>query len=228
MVQEIRIHLVDDYELIRNGIKYVLEKTKYFNVVAESSESWKALADFSKEKPDIVLMGLGISSLNVLSTMLRMLQREPLTKIIVISSLGHEVASRAIDSGAKGFLSKHTASSEIAMAIRAVMNGHCYIDHETAQKMAMSQIQGDTDPLQRLSAREYEVFMQLAKGVEIQVIADAHYLSPKTIRSHKANIMQKLHLNSTFELICFAIKLGILDCASNNANGENANVDSST
>jgi len=150
----------------------------------------------------------GMSGLAVIQ---HLLARQADAKIIIISMLGSEVAARAMAAGAKGFLSKHAAAAEMLLAVQAVMRGECYIDHQTAQHMAISRLQGNDDPLHLLSAREYEIFIQLAKGVSVKAIAETCYLSPKTVRSHKANIMQKLSLNTTVDFVCFAIKAGVIN-----------------
>ncbi len=211
MNQNIKIQLVDDHVLVRTGFKYVLEGNANISVVAESSDAKAAIADFSSSKPDLVLMDISMPGMSGLALIQHLLTRQPDAKIIIISMLGADTASRAMAAGAKGFLSKHAAAAEMLLAVQTVMQGECYIDRETAQHMAIAQMQGKHAPLQSLSAREYEVFIHLAKGLSIQAIADTCFLSPKTVRSHKANIMHKLRLKNTVEFVRFAIKAGIID-----------------
>jgi len=148
-----------------------------------------------------------------LSVMQHILTRHADTKIIMISMLGYEAAIRSMDGGARGYLSKHAAAAELLQAVHAVMAGESYLDHETAQQIALAQMQGSKNLLQCLSAREYEIFVHLANAVSINTIAEMCFLSPKTVRSHKAHIMQKLHLKNTVDFVRFAIKAKIINGA---------------
>jgi len=214
MHTKISVQLVDDHELVRTGFRYVLESDPSIHIIAESSNGKSAISDFVRTSPDIVLLDISMQQMSGLSVMQHILTRHADTKIIMISMLGHEAAIRAIDGGAKGYLSKHAAAVELLQAVHAVMAGECYIDHETAQQIALAQMQGSKDLLQCLSPREYEIFVHLANAVSINTIAEMCFLSPKTtVRSHKAHIMQKLHLKNTVDFVRYAIKAKVIDGA---------------
>ncbi|MDX8384132.1 MAG: response regulator transcription factor [Ghiorsea sp.] len=212
MGNKVRIQLVDDHDLVRTGFKHLLEDTKTMEVVAESSGGRSAIADFISSKPDIVLMDMSMPDISGLEATHHILVKFPEAKIIILSMHGREAAIRAMEAGAKGFLSKSGAASELITAITSVLRGHVYIDHETAQQIAMFQLNGSSDnPLKSLSSREYEIFVHLAQGSNIDAIATHYCLSPKTVRSHKSHIMRKLELNNTIDFVRIAMRAGVIE-----------------
>ncbi len=208
----ITIQLVDDHELVRTGFRYLLENSSNIEVTVESETGRTAISDYHRFQPDIVLMDISMrDGLSGLDATRHILAKHPNAKIIVVSMMGREAAVRAMEAGAKGFLSKHSAAAELTDAIQSVVQGNAYIDHETAQQVALQHLNGQTEnPLKKLSAREYEVFTHLANGSSIDNIAQRYCLSPKTVRSHKSRIMQKLELKNMIDFIRLAMKAGII------------------
>jgi two-component system invasion response regulator UvrY len=206
----ITVQVVDDHELVRTAFRYLLEGGR-FSVVAESGDGREAIADYLRCRPDIVLMDIGMGRMSGLDAMRHILARDPEARIIMLSMQGQEAAERAMRAGAKGFLSKHGAASELHAAIEKVVQGRSYIDQQTAQQIAINQLAGDQGLLSALSPREYEIFVLLARGTAVNRIAEDCCLSPKTVRSHKSRIMRKLGLSNTVEFVRLAIKAGVVD-----------------
>ncbi len=212
MSMKVSIQLVDDHDLVRAGFRHLLEDNKNMEVVVESRDGQAAVTDYSKMKPDIVLMDISMRGMSGLDATHHILSKYPDANIIILSMQGREAAVRAMEAGAKGFLSKSGAASELMTAIHSVLRGHAYIDHETAQHIAMHQLNGSGDnPLTILSAREYEIFVHLANGVAVDTIARRCCLSPKTVRSHKSHIMQKLDIGNTIDFVRLAMRAGIIE-----------------
>ncbi|MDX8390906.1 MAG: response regulator transcription factor [Mariprofundaceae bacterium] len=211
MNNAISVHLVDDHEIVRAGFRYLLEDYPRIKVVAESSEGQIAIRDYARTKADIVLMDISMQGMGGLDATAHILAKYPEANIIILSMQGREAAIRALEAGAKGFLSKSSAASEMITAINSVLKGHTYIDHATAQEIAVYQMNGaDHTPIKALSAREYEIFTHLANAVSIQDIATRCHLSPKTVRSHKAHIMLKIGAENMIDFVKIAIQSGVI------------------
>jgi len=211
MSQKIKIQLVDDHDLVRTGFRHILEDFARFEVVSECSNGEQAINDYVKFQPDVVLMDISMQGMNGLDATRHILNKDAAAKVIILSMQGREAAVRSLEAGAKGFLSKSSAAAEVLTAIQSVLKGHAYIDRETAQQIALYQLNGSTDnPLKVLSVREFEVFEHLAHGLSIEDIASRCFLSPKTVRSHKSHIMQKLELRNTIDFVRMAIQTGVI------------------
>ncbi len=208
-MKQITVQLVDDHEMVRTAFRYMLESVEHIKIVAESGDGLSAIADYARVKPDVVLMDVLMHGMGGLDAVRHILARTPDARIIVLSMMGSEIAVRAMKAGAKGYLSKSSKASEMHAAIRRVMNGKTYIDIETAQDLAANPNR-DGNPLSLLSAREFEVFVHLANGVSINVIASYCCLSPKTVRSHKSNIMHKLKVNNMVGFVRLAMQSGLI------------------
>jgi len=208
-MKQITVQLVDDHEMVRTAFRYMLESMARIKIVAESCDGLAAIADYARVKPDIVLMDVLMHGMGGLDAARHILAKAPDARIIVVSMMGCDVATRAIEAGARGYLCKCSKASEMHIAIQRVMNGQTYIDSETAQKLAASPNRND-NPLSSLTAREFEVFVHLANGVSTNAIALRCCLSPKTVRSHKSNIMHKLNVNSMVGFVRLAMQSGLI------------------
>ncbi len=208
-MKQITVQLVDDHEVVRTAFRYMLESANKIKVIAESYDGLSAIADFTRLRPDIVLMDVLMHGMGGLDAIRHILARDQDARIIVLSMMGCDVAVRAMEIGARGYLCKCSKASEVHVAIHRVMNGQTYIDSETAQELAANPGRSGS-PLSVLSTREYEVFVHLANGVSTNMIASCCCLSPKTVRSHKSNIMHKLHVNNMVGFVRLAMKEGLI------------------
>ena len=207
---KVRIQLVDDHALVRAGFRAILEDNPSFEVVSESDNGQQAVRDYIKHRPHVVMMDVAMPVLGGLEAMRKILARDANARIIVLSMLDEDVARRAIEAGAMGFLSKLSAAYELVFAINKVVQGERYIDSETAKVVALGSFAKGENSLNILSLREYEILMQIVNGNTVEDIASHLCISPKTVRSHKSHIMKKLNASNMVELIRLAMRSGLI------------------
>jgi two-component system invasion response regulator UvrY len=142
----------------------------------------------------------------------RIMAKDKNTKILVLSAHEDSVhPKRVLNAGAMGYLTKRSAAEELIKAIKSIYQGKRYLEPNIAQQMAITQLSGETNPVEILSDREFEVFMALAKGKSTNEIADTLCLSPRTVGTHLYNIKQKLNANNSAEIALIAIRCGLID-----------------
>lgn len=157
-------------------------------------------------------MDLSMPGMGGLEAVTRVLAKDPAARILILSA--HEDTihpKRVLKAGAVGYLSKRSAAEELIQAIRQVAGGKMYMEAAIAQQMAVEQISGDKSPVDILSAREFEVFLALAKGQSVNDIAEVLHLSPRTVGTHLYNIKQKLGASNQAEISIIAVRAGLLD-----------------
>jgi DNA-binding NarL/FixJ family response regulator len=203
----IRLMLVDDHAIVRSGFKRLLEQEPQLQIVAEADSGERAYALFVRERPDVVVMDLSMPGMSGFETMRRMLAREPAARILVFSM--HEDAmraERAIELGARGYVSKSSAPEVLVKAVSEVAAGRLYVSADVAQEIAQSRGAGDRNPLKLLSAREFEIFRLLVAGRAVSDIADTLSLSAKTVSNNRTQINQKLRTSGDVELVLLALR----------------------
>ncbi|MDL2338516.1 MAG: response regulator transcription factor [Pseudomonadota bacterium] len=206
----IRVMLVDDHALVRMGFKMLLGDA-LVEVVAEAGSGEQACQDYPKVKPDVVVMDLSMPGMGGLEAVRRLLAHDPQARILALSA--HEDTAhprRVLRAGALGYLTKRSAPDTLIAAVTAVAHGDRYVDAQTAQALAMAQIDGETSPAEMLSEREFSVFIQLAQGKSVAAIADSLSLSPSTVGTHLYNVKQKLNATNQSELTLIAIRWGLI------------------
>jgi len=211
MAKKTTIVLVDDHAVVRAGVRRLLEQEPLFEVIGEAESGEKAYQIFGELKPDVMVMDLSMPGMGGLEAIRRILMRYEKAKILVLSM--HEdlsFANQALKLGAKGYLIKNTLADDLVKSIETVSNGEVFLSAEIAKKMAMQSISGDKDPIHELSAREFEIFRLLAEGLDIDGIASTLNISSKTVSNYQTMIKQKLDINSSVELIRYAIKTGVI------------------
>jgi two-component system invasion response regulator UvrY len=156
---------------------------------------------------DITMPGIG-----GLEAIDRIIAKDKNTKILVLSAHEDSVhPKRVLNAGAMGYLTKRSAAEELIKAIKSIHQGKRYLEPNIAQQMAITQLSGETNPVEILSDREFEVFIALAKGKSTNEIADTLCLSPRTVGTHLYNIKQKLNANNSAEIALIAIRCGLID-----------------
>jgi two-component system invasion response regulator UvrY len=156
---------------------------------------------------DITMPGIG-----GLEAIDRIMAKDKNTKILVLSAHEDSVhPKRVLNAGAMGYLTKRSAAEELIKAIKSIHQGKRYLEPNIAQQMAITQLSGETNPIEILSDREFEVFMALAKGKSTNDIAETLCLSPRTVGTHLYNIKQKLNANNSAEIALIAIRCGLID-----------------
>ena len=211
MSQKVTIILVDDHAVVRAGVRRLLEQETLFEVIGEAESGEKAYKIFGELKPDVMVMDLSMPGMGGLESIRRILMRHERARILVLSM--HEdlsFANQALKLGAKGYLIKNALGDDLVKSIQMVARGEIFLSDEIAKKMAMQSISGTEDPIDELSAREFEIFRLLAEGLEIDAIAATLNISSKTVSNYQTMIKQKLNINTAVELIRYAIKTGVI------------------
>jgi two-component system invasion response regulator UvrY len=204
--------LVDDHAVVRMGFRLLLDTTSDLRVVAECGSGEEALQCFAEVNPDLVVLDLSMGGMGGLETLSRLLAKWPATRVLVLSA--HEDTAhprRALAAGALGYLTKRSAAEALIEAIRQVAAGKLFLEPALAQEIVVEQVGRPGSPLETLSAREFEVFVMLARGKSVAEIAAVLFLSPRTVGTHLYNIKQKLGAGNAAELTLIAIRNGLIE-----------------
>ena len=210
----IRVLLADDHALVRQGIRSLLEKLDDVEVVGEVGDGRKALELSKTIQPDIVFMDITMPGLNGLEAVIRMKKECPATRVIMLSMhAGEEYFQQALDSGAAGYLLKDADRMELELAIRTVMRGDIYLT-PTVAKYAVDAYrqrkEGDQGPLASLSSRQKEILQLIAEGYANKEIAQRLDLSPRTVETHRAELMERLNIRDVPGLVKLALRAGLI------------------
>ena len=206
--------LVDDHAVVRTGFRLLLQAFADIEVVAEADSGEAACQMYESVAPDVVVMDIAMAGMGGIEAIKRLLAKDAKARILALSA--HEDTShprRALQAGALGYLSKRSAPEVLIDAIRAIAKGQRYLDAQIAQRMAVQDIHGEKGPMDRLSPREFEVFVQLARGQSVAQISETLKLSSSTIGTHLYNIKQKLGLGNQAEMTLLAVRHGLIDVA---------------
>ena len=207
-----KVMLVDDHAVVRMGFKLLLQASSDIEVVAEADSGEAACQIYESVAPDVVVMDIAMAGMGGIEAIKRLIAKDPRVRILVLSA--HEDTShpkRALQAGALGYLSKRSAPEVLIDAIRTIAKGQRYLDAHIAQRIAVQDITGDKTPTDQLSAREFEVFIQLARGQSVAQISTTLALSASTVGTHLYNVKQKLGLTNQAEITLLAVKHGLID-----------------
>lgn len=207
----IRIILVDDHAVVRNGYCRLLDAEPGMQVVGEAASADEANALILRTVADVAVVDLSLRGSSGIEAIRRMLARQPALKVLVLSM--HEGAghiTQALRSGALGYLTKYSEPAEVINGIRRVASGKRVFSPEIAQVLAEEAIDGE-GALAHLTPREFEVLRMLAHGESASHIANSMHLSPKTILNYLSLIRQKLDADSDFKLLHLAARHGLVD-----------------
>ena len=211
-MSQITILLVDDHAIVRMGFKMLIEAEEGIKVIGEAESGEIAIKLFQELKPDIIVMDITMPGIGGLEAIDRIMAKDKNTKILVLSAHEDSVhPKRALNAGAMGYLTKRSAAEELIKAIKSIHQGKRYLEPNIAQQMAITQLSGESNPVEILSDREFDVFIALAKGKSTNEIADTLCLSPRTVGTHLYNIKQKLNANNSAEIALIAIRCGLLE-----------------
>jgi DNA-binding NarL/FixJ family response regulator len=215
----IKIMLVDDHQIVRDGIKALLESLDNVQVIGEASNVAELLVKLETSHPDIIVTDISmpdISGIELTKIINENLDYNGIKVLILSMFTNEDFIFNAIKAGAKGYLPKNTTRRELFDAVNTIYNGDEYFSESISNIILKSYIkkaQGDeqADKKEALSVRETEILKHFAEGMANQEIADKLFISIRTVESHKNHIMQKLELKSTVDLIKFAIKNKIVE-----------------
>jgi two-component system invasion response regulator UvrY len=212
MKKKINVMLVDDHAVVRFGFRMLLESTDDIKVVAEADSAEAAYQQIPTAKPDVIVMDISLGGTMGVEATRRIVARDKTAKVLGLSS--HEDPSYVrymLKAGAQGYLSKRSAPDELMHAIRQVAEGRMYIEASLSQRMALEEFNGEKSPIEVLSEREFGVFIQLAKGLSVNQIAELLNISPRTVGTHLYNVKQKLGAANQAELTLIAVRHGLIE-----------------
>ena len=209
----IRVLLVDDHTVVRFGFRLLLDAAADVKVVAEADSGEAAYTMYGSCTPDVAILDLSMPGMGGIEAIKRIRTHYRDARLLALSAHDDAMhARRALTQGALGFLSKRSAPETLLDAVRTVAVGRRYIDPALAQELALAEIDGGAEmPLEKLSEREFEIFLRLAKGAAVQGIANDLNLSASTVGTHLYNIKQKLGASNQSELTLIALRAGLID-----------------
>ena len=211
----INVLLTDDHELVRTGIRRLLEDTGQVQIVGEADCGETSLKLAQSLKPDVILMDVNMPGIGGVETCRRILQRNPKQKIIVLTVHNEQTfPKRLLEIGAKGYLTKECGIDEMVKAIKQVSSGGSYIASSIAQQLALSLLPGnEANPIDKLSRREFQVMLMISQGLSNVEISDQLCLSPKTISTYRLRLLEKLGAHNEVDLIKIAVEQGMVEFA---------------
>ncbi|MDD5539030.1 MAG: response regulator transcription factor [Candidatus Omnitrophica bacterium] len=208
------IFIVDDHDIIREGLKTILRRQSDYEVIGEAKDGEEALEKVNSLKPDILLLDITMPKKTGLEIIEQVLKKSPSTKILIISvHKANAYVLKALQSGVKGYLSKENAADDLLQALRKIVSGQVYLDAQASDYLLkkVSKPQEEMAAQSLLTDRETDVLRLVAEGKAAKEIAALLSLSPRTVENYKNNMLRKLGLHRTSDLIKYAIKNKIID-----------------
>jgi DNA-binding NarL/FixJ family response regulator len=212
----VRIVLADDHTIMRHGLRLVLERQPDFTVVGEANNGREAIDIVVRENPDVAVMDIAMPLLNGIEAAKRIAEERVKTAVVILSMHSDEsYILKALRAGARGYLLKDSAEIDLIQAIRAVSTGKAFFSPAVSSVLAddylrQIQQQGVEDPYELLTARERELLQLIVELKSTKDIAGLLGISPRTIDTHRGNLMQKLNVHSIPELILYAMRKGLI------------------
>ncbi|HOP04018.1 MAG TPA: response regulator transcription factor [Tenuifilaceae bacterium] len=218
-MSKIKVALVDDHQIVRDGIKSLLESASNIEIVGEADTAKELLLKLDKVNPNIVIVDISLPDMSGIELTKQIVNNFTEIKVIVLSMhTTQEFIFNAIKSGARGYLPKNITREELIESINQVYAGKEYFSQEISEIILKSYLKQVKNPEQnsdtyeqQLTAREKEILKLVAEGYSNLLIADKLFISVRTVESHKNHIMQKLELTTTVELVKYALKNRIID-----------------
>ena len=212
MMGKIRILVVDDHAIMRDGIRALLSMHDDIDIVGEASEGKEAVEKAQELVPDVIVMDIAMLGMDGLEATRRIMKKNPKVKVLILTQHSNkEYVLSAIKAGAAGYVPKRALGSELVSAIRAVHEGGCFLYPSAATALIESYREIEaTEPYDTLTARERETLKLIAEGYTSRRIAEMLFISVKTVLGHRAKIMEKLDLHNRTELIKYALRKGLV------------------
>ena len=215
-MRKIRILLADDHQLMRSGVRLMLEREPDLAVVGEASDGREAVSLTKSLKPEVVVMDVGMPNLYGIEAAQQMTEEDPDLAIVMVSMHSDEsYVLRALKAGARGYLLKDSAQADLIKAVHAVGGGKSFFSPAVSKMLLDDYVRklkrsGTEDAYDLLTPREREILQLIAEGKSNKDVANLLNLSVYTVESHRSNLMEKLHLRGLPELILYAVRRGII------------------
>ena len=212
----LRLLLGDDHTLVRHGFRKILEERPEWDVVAEVGDGRDAIRQALELKPDVAILDIGMPMLNGIDATLQIVRRLPNTRVLMLSMHSDEAyVMRALQAGATGYMLKDSAGTDLLKGVAAVAAGQSFFSPAIARLMLDDYVKrvslsGHADRYDTLSAREREIFQLIAEARTNKEVAELLEISPATVETHRARILQKLGIHNTAELVLYAVRRGVI------------------
>lgn len=201
----IRVFIADDHAIMREGLRRILNDRSDIRVVGEAATSEEIFERLDESDPHVLLLDISMPGPGFLETMRQLRERE--LRILVVSMYPEEqFGLRALKAGAAGYLTKERSVDELVDAIRRVHSGRRYLSETLADRLASELANGDGEPHEELSEREFQVMQMLGEGMTIGEISERLSLSPKTVSTYRTRILRKLDLRTTADIVRYAVE----------------------
>src|SRR5262245_21354180 len=213
---KLKVLLADDHALLRLGLKKILEERPEWQVIAEAGDGRTAVRQTLALQPDVAILDIGMPMLNGIEATRQIVRRLPSVGILILSMHADEAyITQALKAGARGYLLKDSADTDLIRAVGAVAAGKSFFSPAVATVMLDDYVRhladkGIVDRYDSLSEREPEIFQLVAEGHSNKEIADLLSVSPATVETHRAHILQKLDVHNTAELVLYAVRRGVI------------------
>lgn len=212
-----KIILVDDHSLIRAGVKILLSSNKDIDVMGEAESGAKAIDLYEELKPDLVILDISLPDINGMEVSQRILQMNPAANILILSMYDDEdYVSKCIENGVKGYVVKSESSQELEYAVKSILHGKTYFGRK-AQELILNKYKKtvtrkrERSEMVRLTPREIEIVKLIDDGLTSNEMADKLFISPRTVETHRANLMKKFAVKNSLELVKKARSLQIFN-----------------
>jgi len=215
-METIKVLIADDHTILRQGIKALLDNQAGIEVIGEAKDGREALTLIEDLLPDVILMDIAMPGLNGLEATRRIKKKFPKIKVLVLTMYtNEEYVFQILQAGANGYLVKETAFQDLISAIRAVYRDEAFMSPSISKKVINRYTQRVRDANDTtgdmLTTREREILQLIAEGSSSKKIAEALFISPKTVETHRTHIMDKLNIHNRTDLVKYAIRTGIVD-----------------
>lgn len=214
MSEKIRVVLVDDHEMVRAGFRGLINDHTDMEVVGEASNGQEAIETVKRIKPDVAVIDISMPGMDGLELIPRLKDVNPTIKVVLLSM--HELeyfVVQALEQGANGYVTKSSAPEDLVKSIRKVHGGGRFLSEKAYELLAYRITVGSdhSNPVSKLSQREKQILVGLAQGMTVNEIAQNYCISPKTVNTYRARIMEKLDLKNNVEMALFALRNSLIE-----------------